>query len=206
MKIENYLLKDIKFIESPNYKKKFKKNNLKYLIMHYTGGTTLEGTVNTFKNKNAKVSAHIIIDRDGTVVQMVPFDCIAWHAGKSKWNGLKSLNNYSIGIEFVNVGKLERKKIDGIYYVFKDYWGHEINGKDVCIYNPLEYDENFGFSSYWHNFPDIQIEKGLEVSKLLIEEYNLIDILGHNDISPGRKIDPGPVFYMKRFKDLFNEV
>lgn len=204
MRIENYLLKDVDYIKSPNFKKKFISEKLKYLIMHFTGGTTLEGVVNTFLNKDMKVSAHIIIDRDGTVIQMVPFNYIAWHAGKSEWKGKKWLNNYSIGIEFVNVGKLTEK--NGIY---KDYWDHEIDFKNVCIQNPnffMPYVKvkEFHELTYWQCFTDIQIEKGLEITKLLLQEYNLIDILGHSDISPGRKIDPGPAFPMNKFKKLLN--
>lgn len=45
------------------------------------------------------VSAHVVIRRNGEVVQCVPFDERAWHAGPSRWNGLSGLNDQAIGIE-----------------------------------------------------------------------------------------------------------
>jgi AmpD protein len=46
-----------------------------------------------------KVSAHVLIRRDGRIVQFVPFDRRAWHAGESSWCGRERCNDYSIGIE-----------------------------------------------------------------------------------------------------------
>ena len=63
-----------------------------YLIIHYTAGTSMQAAVSWLQNKHAKASAHLIIDRDGTVVQMVPFNKVAWHAGKSRWGELSGLN------------------------------------------------------------------------------------------------------------------
>lgn len=46
-----------------------------------------------------QVSAHLFIERDGTVTQFVPFDARAWHAGVSSFQGVANCNDYSIGIE-----------------------------------------------------------------------------------------------------------
>lgn len=46
-----------------------------------------------------KVSAHILIKRDGSCVQYVPFNKRAWHAGKSAYEGREQCNDFSIGIE-----------------------------------------------------------------------------------------------------------
>ena len=48
-----------------------------------------------------KVSAHIVIDREGGVTQYVPFDRRAWHAGESVYAGRTRCNDFSIGIELV---------------------------------------------------------------------------------------------------------
>lgn len=45
------------------------------------------------------VSSHLLIRRDGEVVQYVPFDLRAWHAGKSQYQGVENCNDFSIGIE-----------------------------------------------------------------------------------------------------------
>ncbi len=53
-----------------------------------------------FKNiKDMQVSAHLLIKRDGLVIQFVPFDKRAWHAGDSSFNGQDNCNDFSIGIE-----------------------------------------------------------------------------------------------------------
>ena len=46
-----------------------------------------------------KVSAHVLIDREGVVTQFVPFHHRAWHAGVSQFEGRSACNDYSIGIE-----------------------------------------------------------------------------------------------------------
>lgn len=47
----------------------------------------------------ARVSAHVLVRRDGSLVQFVPFDLRAWHAGVSSWRGRDACNDYSVGIE-----------------------------------------------------------------------------------------------------------
>ena len=49
--------------------------------------------------KGAKVSAHLFIERDGTITQFVNFNERAWHAGRSSYLGRRECNDYSIGIE-----------------------------------------------------------------------------------------------------------
>src|SRR5690606_2522866 len=46
-----------------------------------------------------RVSAHLLIRRDGSVLQYVPFDKMAWHAGRSSFEGRQECNEFSIGIE-----------------------------------------------------------------------------------------------------------
>lgn len=49
--------------------------------------------------KNVRVSAHVVIRRNGALIQCVPFDKRAWHAGRSQWQGIEGLNDCAIGIE-----------------------------------------------------------------------------------------------------------
>jgi len=93
----------VRFNESPNRGGQLKQT---YIVIHFTAGSTMGGAERTFANPTAKVSAHLIIDRDGSILQMVPFDRVAWHAGRSRWRGLDGLNGHSIGIELVNAGRL----------------------------------------------------------------------------------------------------
>ncbi|MBI2509969.1 MAG: 1,6-anhydro-N-acetylmuramyl-L-alanine amidase AmpD [Betaproteobacteria bacterium] len=52
-----------------------------------------------------KVSAHFLIRRDGELVQFVPCDRRAWHAGASSWCGRERCNDYSIGVELEGTGE-----------------------------------------------------------------------------------------------------
>lgn len=78
------------------------------IIVHHTGGNDCAKTLRWFGMKEAGVSAHYVIDRDGTVYQLVPDDKSAWHAGTSWLPDAKkksgSVNTRSIGIELVNKG------------------------------------------------------------------------------------------------------
>lgn len=56
-----------------------------FLVIHYTGDDSLGGAVAWLKQPEAKASAHFVIGRDGEVVQMVPINRRAWHAGASRW-------------------------------------------------------------------------------------------------------------------------
>jgi AmpD protein len=100
-----------------------------------------------------RVSAHLLIRRDGEVVQFVPLGERAWHAGKSAWRGREACNDYSIGIE--------------------------CEGADDTPYEPAQY---------------ATLRALLPV---LLEGYPAITrdrIVGHSDVAPGRKTDPGPSF------------
>ena len=74
------------------------------LILHYTGMPTAGAALERLCDPTAAVSAHYLIDEDGSVVQLVPEERRAWHAGVSHWQGRTRLNDCSIGIELVNPG------------------------------------------------------------------------------------------------------
>lgn len=74
------------------------------LVLHYTGMPTAAAAVARLSDPEAKVSAHWLIDEDGTTVPLVAEERRAWHAGVSFWRGFGHLNDRSIGIELVNPG------------------------------------------------------------------------------------------------------
>ena len=79
--------------------------DVQFLILHYTA-CSLEKTFEIFKNPKKKVSAHFVIDSSGVIYEII--SCIkkplkAFHAGKSSWETWTDLNDYSIGIELVNL-------------------------------------------------------------------------------------------------------
>ncbi len=74
------------------------------LVLHYTGMKTGEEALRRLCNPEAQVSAHYVVEEDGTVYQLVEEDMRAWHAGVSCWRGRRNINDVSIGIEIVNPG------------------------------------------------------------------------------------------------------
>jgi N-acetylmuramoyl-L-alanine amidase len=163
-----------------------------YLVMHYTADSSLDGAVSWFMNPDAKASAHLVIGRDGKIVQMVPFNRKAWHAGASSWGNLNGLNQYSIGIEFVNAGKLAMRG-DGKW----ENWAKKVIAEEDVTITTHKAETN---PAGWHEYTTKQIETAIKVGALLNTKYRFADVLGHDDISPGRKVDPGPLFPMNSFR------
>jgi N-acetyl-anhydromuramyl-L-alanine amidase AmpD len=73
------------------------------IVLHATVEPTTEGTMGIFLTPQRRVSAHFVVGRDGRVVQMVRAEQRAWHAGSSILDGVERVNDYSIGIEMVNL-------------------------------------------------------------------------------------------------------
>ena len=149
---------------SPNYSPNFNinkrlKKNIRFIIIHYTGMRNELSALNKLCNIKAKVSAHYFIKKNGLVLNLVPPIYEAWHAGKSSWKGLNSLNKYSIGIEI----------------------------------------QNSGHENKYENFTKKQIISTKKLLKYLINKYkvNTKNVLGHSDIAPDRKKDPGEKFPWK---------
>jgi N-acetylmuramoyl-L-alanine amidase len=72
-------------------------------VIHATANSTLEGVINWFNNPAVELSSHYTIGKDGRIVQHVRDEDRAWHAGKSEWKGVPSVNDYGLGIEMVNL-------------------------------------------------------------------------------------------------------
>ncbi len=91
------------YVPSPNCDNRPAGATISCLVLHSTVEPTTEGTMGIFLNTARKVSAHFVVGRDGRVVQMVPVERRAWHAGPSVLDGTPSVNDYSVGIEMVNL-------------------------------------------------------------------------------------------------------
>ena len=91
------------FIASPNFGERPANTPVNFMVLHSTVEPTTEGTIGIFLRPASQVSAHFVVGKDGRVVQMVPIEKRAWHAGVSTWDGVKDLNNVSVGIEMVNL-------------------------------------------------------------------------------------------------------
>ena len=145
---------------SPNFSTtKRKKKNIRFIIIHYTGMQNELSALNRLCDIKAKVSAHYFIKKNGSVLNLVPPIYEAWHAGKSSWKDLKSLNKYSIGIEI----------------------------------------QNSGHDNKYEKFSQKQIISTKKLLRYLINKYkiSLKNVLGHSDVAPDRKKDPGEKFPWK---------
>jgi N-acetylmuramoyl-L-alanine amidase len=90
---------------SPNHGPRAKP--LSALILHYTGMPTSEGALELLCSPIREVSAHYFVEEDGRVLQLVPEERRAWHAGLSYWAGESDMNSASIGIEIVHPGHID---------------------------------------------------------------------------------------------------
>ncbi len=179
-----------KMIPSPNHGGKFQDGAPDTIIMHYTGGPYKQ-SINTLTNPRVRASAHVVVDRDGSVTQLVPFNIIAWHAGKSYYNGRTGFNDFSIGIEMVNAGPLTKSG-----NVFRSWYGEAFSPSEVIE----AVHRNETKPRYWQVYTPEQIETVKELSELLIETYGIKYILGHSEIAPHRKLDPGPAFPLDKLR------
>jgi N-acetylmuramoyl-L-alanine amidase len=92
----------IEYIQSPHYNERPPDGQIWAIVIHATANDSLNGVIEWFTNPQSLVSAHYNVGKDGRVVQMAREEQRAWHAGKSQWKGIESVNDFSIGIELVN--------------------------------------------------------------------------------------------------------
>lgn len=161
----------------------------RFIVLHYTANNSTEGTVRVFKTH--PVSAHFVLGRDGELIQMVSTLRVAWHAGKSwfksKWGTPHSgLNAYAIGIELVNYG----------------YKGkHVRSGTNTGSWIEAKH-ENGGPTRKWQPYTEAQMQVVEELVAALMKKYDIPPehVVGHDEISPTRKVDPGPAFDLEQLR------
>lgn len=164
------------------------------LVIHFTAGATGRSSIAFWRTKAAKgASAHIVIERDGEIIQCRPFNRTCGHAGVSRWKDpntgalFTGLNSCTIGIELANAGndddalKWARKQ-----HSFASIFARHRNGGSVVE---------------WEAFNPNQLAACTEVAKALVARYNLDDVTGHDCIAPERKDDPGPAFPMQTLRE-----
>ncbi len=161
----------------------------RFLVIHFTAGASARSSIDFWKTPEAKgASAQIVIDRDGTIYQCRPFNRTAGHAGASSWRDPKTrrqfagLNACSIGIELANGGDSYPTKFSTLEPVTARH-------------------KNGGPITRWERYTPEQIAAVTELSRVLVARYHLDDVVGHEDIAPNRKNDPGPAFPMQQLRE-----
>lgn len=188
------LLISIKFEGDSDWRIRTKRKNasainerISSVILHYTA---LDNERSIRALTKGPVSSHYLITDipDDPIYNLVDEKERAWHAGESVFFGRKNINDTSLGIEIVNLGYLGPR--------------NKPSQEEISKYgtNPVFLKRNFS------KFDEIQIEKAVFLLKKIIQRYgvNPTFILGHSDVSPGRKIDPGPNFPWKYLYDQYN--
>lgn len=196
--------------------KKYSTNRVltpKAIVYHFTCGWTTEGDVHQLSEASAKVSAHLVAGRDGELVQIVPFNRPAWHAGPSRYGSLTSLNFETIGIEISNIGWL-RKLPSGLY---EDYHGNRINRSGAFVNSKrktksppkdwllTERHPVVGTGPFvWEPYYTAQLATLEQATLALVKQYPTIKLgLTHEEIDTRKwKSDPGPAFPIDHFRKL----
>ncbi|HEY9079531.1 N-acetylmuramoyl-L-alanine amidase [Magnetovibrio sp.] len=145
---------------SPNFNDRPLAIPIDMLVLHYTGMQTCQVALERLCDGDAQVSAHYLIDEDGTVYRLVDEDKRAWHAGVAWWRGAMDVNGRSVGIELVNPG-------------------HE-----------------FGYRA----FPEAQMTALEALAGAILKRHPIPphNVVGHSDVAPRRKQDPGELFDWQR--------
>lgn len=167
---------------------------VKYIIIHYTTGTRVESTIAHFRHIDSGVSAHLLIGRDGRVIQFLPFDRIAFHAGKSWWENDTDLNRMSIGIELDNAGSLTQTP--------NGWFRKKIKIPDERVERATYWRESK--ERGWEIFPDAQMTVLEKIIRAILDNYggpDEIELLGHDDVNLANRQDPGAVFRMRDLRE-----
>jgi N-acetyl-anhydromuramyl-L-alanine amidase AmpD len=173
-------------IESANYN-----SRVSIVVIHHTTANFGDSLRILTEPSSNPVSSHYLIPEpdDNTYEQsrmqtyeLVPESQRAWHAGTSSWAGKSGLNDQSIGIELVN-----------------QTWCHS---------SGMEVDPRMGNPDricFYPDFADSQIALLVDLLDDILERHPDVrptNIIGHADIAPDRKIDPGPRFPWQRLAVL----
>ena len=190
--IEEHWLKGVTRIITPNRGGVFTADQPDTLVLHYTAHHSPEVAIKSLCDPSSKASAHLVISNEGALTQLAPFNQKTWHAGKSQWKTKIGLNQYSIGIEITNPGFLTKTQNGFLTWY----------NRPVALENVIEATHrNEQTPRYWHRYTEQQIEIVEEVCRLLIQTYSIKEILGHEEIAPGRKTDPGPAFPLDKLRE-----
>ena len=163
-------------IDSETYQSTGKSQRIKSIVLHYTVSDN-ERSIQLLTK--GQVSSHYLIldNDDNKIYSLVPESQRAWHAGSGGFGGRNILNDTSIGIEIVNKG-IQPQYLKAL--------------KDSELdYHPYE---------HFVEFDELQVKKVAQLVQDIAKRYDISpkNIIGHADMAPSRKIDPGAKFPWER--------
>lgn len=165
------------------------------LVWHYAVTHSLDATY------AAQVArgyyAHFSIDgyHDGQrsrfrLIQQVPLDTYASHAGESLWRDRPSVGMFSIGVEIANPGPLVKGQDGLLRTVYGKVWDPT---DAVQLPVPKGYPKSW---THWAKYSDEELSICATLALALRDGGYVKEMCGHSDIAPGRKFDPSPAFPM----------
>ena len=176
---------DIVQVESAN-----QDTRVRLIVFHHTTADFAESLDILTQASKRPVSSHYLIPEPGDksygegklkTYQLVGEQDRAWHAGQSYWAGQRSLNDNSIGIELVNRAYCRESE------------------------QPSEMDTTPPRLCFFPDFDDSQLALLAELLGDILSRHTEVrptHIVGHSDIAPQRKVDPGPRFPWERLYRL----
>lgn len=156
---------------SPNFNDRrapFDARGPRMIVIHYTDMASVESALDRMCDSQAEVSAHYLVTSDGAIYRLVEEVNRAWHAGQGSWH------------------------VDGVLE-------HDLNSASIGI--ELDYPgHSNAIGGVLSPFPPEQIEALVELCRAIMQQWNIParNVIGHSDLAPGRKIDPGPMFPWKQ--------
>lgn len=190
VEVRNHLLfldgKQVPFRATPNKSGVIKPQ---VLVMHDTAGRIEDGgasSVSWLCNPKARASAHIVMGRDGEIVQLAPFNIATWHAGASSYRGRSNVNAFSIGIEIVNPGAMTERGGKA-----KPWWDQLF---DIAQYGIERKKTKEHGEALWMPYTAAQIAMSKDMGRAIVRAYGLTDVTTHWFIAPGRKVDTNPLY------------
>ena len=168
------------------------------VVLHDTASHLIKGNAAAYLRENdAKVSVHFVIERDGTIVQLVPTNLRANHAGQSSFQGRSGCNDFSIGIEIVNPGKMTL--VSGTPLTARAWFKTTFVDGETCELAEMATPEHGG--GVWMDYTAAQITAVTLLLECLFRDIpSLRDITTHWEISPGRKVDVNPLFPLQAIR------
>lgn len=193
--------KSHKYIDIGTSKAKFKNNGPHGAVVHYTAGGSSEGTISHLKKIG--LGYHFLIERDGSIIQCAPLTHIVYHAGKSNWCGRTALNNAFIGIALCSWGRVEQK--GETFFAYPKNFGHPLPKSQYIITK---------WNGEWWEGPYYkQVQSLVALCHWFVSQgRSWENIIGHDECSPKRKIDPGGILNMSmshfrnHFAPFFSEI
>lgn len=165
------------------------------VVLHDTAGRLEKGNSAAYlASQNApKASVHFVLERDGTVEQQIPTNRRGNHAGVSSFHGREGCNEFSVGIEIVNPGRMTASNGRG-----RAWWGQEFDWREYALQAIKTPQHGDGV---WMPYTPEQIDALVALLTALFAGVpSLTDITTHWYVSPGRKVDTNPLMPLDQVK------